>query len=142
VTAPRLALDHIAVAVPRLEEAVAALEKLLAATASPPEDVPSESVRVAFLPAGGARLELIEGTAPESPIRRFLDRGQRGVHHLSFRVEGVDLDTWCGNLKRLGFEILGDGPRPGAAGTRVCFVHPRSAGGLLIEFSQKSEKEP
>jgi methylmalonyl-CoA/ethylmalonyl-CoA epimerase len=140
--APRISLDHIAIAVPSLEEALEAFRRLLPAAATPPEEVPSEQVRLSLLSVGGARIEVLEPTSKESPVGRFLSGGRRGVHHLSFRIDGVEIDEWFEELKRRGVEVLGAGPTPGGAGARVFFVHPRSTGGVLIEFSQAGEAAP
>jgi methylmalonyl-CoA/ethylmalonyl-CoA epimerase len=131
----RVRLEHIAIAVPRLEDALAALARVLPAPAGPPEEVPTEKVRVAMLDVGGAHLELVEGTSPESPVSRFLASGKSGVHHLSFVLEGVGLAEWCEELERRGVEVLGR-PRPGVGGRQVVFVHPRSTAGILVEFSE------
>jgi methylmalonyl-CoA/ethylmalonyl-CoA epimerase len=137
---PRLTLDHVALAVPHLEEALASLGRVFPGLPAPVEEVAGEKVRLSFLQVGATRLEVLEGTAPESPIRRFLEKGGKGVHHLSFRLEGMDLGEYCDELRRRGVEILGDGPRPGASGTRVLFLHPRSTAGVLVEVSQAWEE--
>jgi len=136
----RITLDHIAIAVPRLEEAMGAWERVFPASASPPEEVPTEKVRLSFLKIGWTSIELLSATAPDSPVARFLEGGRSGVHHLSFRVEGMDLREWCEELKRRGVEVLGKGPRPGAEGRQVFFIHPRFTAGLLVEFSQRPEE--
>jgi len=133
---PRLSLDHIALAVPQLEPALEALKKVFRAEASPPEEVAGEKVRLSFLSVGGTRIEVLEGTSPESPVSRFLAGGGKGVHHLSFRLEGIDLAAWCRELAAAGVPVLGGGPRPGAAGQEVIFLHPKATGGVLIEFNQ------
>ena len=136
-TTPRITLDHIAIAVPDLAQTVQALESLFSVHSAPVEEVPSEEVRLSFLDVGNARIEVLEPTARHSAIGRFVGAGRTGVHHLSFRVEGVELGAFCASLKARGVEIVGEGLRPGAESTRVFFVNPRSTGGVLVEFSQK-----
>jgi len=133
---PRISLDHIALAVPRLEPALEALKRVFLAEASPPEEVSGEKVRLSFITVGGTRIEVLEGTSPESPVSRFLAGGGKGVHHLSFRLEGLDLAAWCRELVAGGVPVLGGGPRPGAAGQEVIFLHPRATAGVLVEFNQ------
>ena len=134
---PRLRLDHVGIAVPDLAEARRRYEKILRAPASPVEEVPSERVKVSFFELGEARIELLEGTAPESPIRKFLDSGRSGVHHLSIRIEGGDIGALFEELSALGVPVIGDGPGPGSGNSRVFFIHPRAADGVLIEFSSE-----
>jgi methylmalonyl-CoA/ethylmalonyl-CoA epimerase len=134
--APRLALDHIAVAVGDLAGALEALGKVLPVPPSPVEELPSEALRLSFLEIGGVRLELMEPTGPASAVARSLEKGRSGLHHICFRIEEASIDEWCEELRRRGVEVIGAGPRPGAGGSRVFFVHPRSAAGILIEFSQ------
>jgi methylmalonyl-CoA/ethylmalonyl-CoA epimerase len=140
--APRISLDHIAIAVPRLPEALAALEKVFGEAGSPPEEVASEKVRISFLSLGGARLEVLEATDPESPISRFVEGKRGGVHHLSFRLRGMAIEEFWQLLRSRGVELLGSGPHPGGAGASVFFVHPRSTAGVLVEFSQRPEDVP
>ncbi len=98
------------------------------------EEVPSEKVRVAFLPVEGTSIELLEPIGPESPVAAFIAKRGEGMHHLCFRV--ADIRAAMAELKAEGFEVLADEPRRGAHGCLVCFVHPRSAGGVLVELSQ------
>ncbi len=135
--APRFLLDHIGIAVPSLEEAMESFRRLFGTQTSMPEEVASQKVRIAFLDAGRTRIELLEGTSAESAVSRFLAGGRSGVHHLSFRVEGMTIQAWFDELRRRGVQVLGDGPHPGGGGALVFFVHPRSAAGVLIEFTQR-----
>ncbi len=126
-------VDHIGIAVRSLDERLA-LYRALGLEVEGREDVPSEKVRVAFLPAEGTRIELLEATSPDSPIAAFIEKRGEGMHHVCFRVD--DIRAAMASLKAQGVQLLSDEPRPGAHGSRVCFVHPRSAGGVLIELSQ------
>jgi methylmalonyl-CoA/ethylmalonyl-CoA epimerase len=124
-------LDHIGIAVRSLDERCKVYEALGLAVEGE-ETVASQQVRVAFLPVEGSRIELLEPTAPDSPIARFLDKRGEGLHHLCFKVD--DIAVTMAALREQGFALLSSEPQPGAHGARVCFVHPRSAGGVLIEL--------
>ncbi len=126
-------LDHIGIAVSSIEERLE-VYRALGLEAEACEEVPSEQVRVAFLAVGDTRIELLEPTDGASPIAVFIAKRGEGMHHLSFRV--ADIRAAMTALKSRGFRLLSDEPRPGAHGTLVCFVHPRSSGGVLIELSQ------
>ncbi len=103
-------------------------------TVSRAETVESEGVRVAFLAAGESRLELLEPLRPDSPVARFLDRRGEGIHHVTFEVD--HLRAFLERARGAGVEVLDPGPRPGAGGSRVAFLHPRSCGGILVELSE------
>ena len=131
-------LDHIGIAVADLDEALAFYRDALGLEISPPEEVVSQGVRVHFVKAGGeaggAALELLEATADSSPIARFVARRGPGLHHITLRVP--DLDAALAELKGRGVRLIDAAPRPGAHGTRVAFIHPSSAHGVLVELSQ------
>jgi methylmalonyl-CoA/ethylmalonyl-CoA epimerase len=126
-------IDHLGIAVPDLAAAVAAYRKLgfeVEAT----HEVPTEKVRTAFLPVGESHLELLQPTDPTSAIARFLEK-RSGLHHLCVLVG--DLDVALAELKARGVELIDEAPRVGAGGCRVAFVHPRAAGGVLLELKQE-----
>ena len=128
-----LKIDHLGIAVPSLAEAVKAYEALGFPVEST-QDVPTENVRVAFLPVGESRLELLEPTDPGSSIAKFLQK-RSGLHHVCVLVE--DIDAALADLRARGISLIDERPRPGAGGSRVAFVHPRSAGGVLLELKEK-----
>jgi len=134
---PRLRVDHIGIAVENLEEARERFSKLLGASPSGVEEVPSEGVRVCFFELGGCRIELLEAMTLDSPVKKFLDRGRTGVHHVSLALDGGDLGTLHEDLTARGMPVLGPGPAPGSEGSRIFFVHPKATSGVLFEFSQK-----
>lgn len=133
----KICLDHVGIAVGDVDNARKRWEHLLGTPASKPEELASEGVRLSFVDTGTARIELLESSRPDSAVARFLERRQEGLHHLSFEVDGIDLDAWFDELRHSGLRLLGDGPTAGADGARVFFVHPSSTGGVLLEFSQK-----
>ena len=137
MTDPQLRVDHIGIAVEDLADARERFAKLFGLSPSPIEDVPAEGVRVSFFDLGGCRIELLEGIGAESPVRRFLDKRHSGVHHVSIALEGGDIDAHFAELSRRGVRVLGEGPAAGSEGSKVFFVHPGAASGILFEFSQK-----
>ena len=127
-----LKIDHLGIAVPSLDQAVKAYEALGFAVESTHE-VPTERVRAAFLPVGESRLELLEPTDSSSVIARFLEK-RSGLHHVCVLVE--DIEAALGDLKSRGVPLIDEVPRPGAGGCRVAFLHPRAAGGVLLELKE------
>lgn len=127
-------IDHLGIAVRSLDEGLAFYERLLGMRVSRCETVEAEQVRVAMLPAGDATLELLEATGAESPIARFLEKRGPGLHHIALRVD--DLAAAIARLKQQGMRLLNE-PRRGADGHTYVFVHPASAGGVLLELIQK-----
>lgn len=126
-------LHHVGVAVHNLEEAVRAY-RALGLSVEKVETVESEQVRVAFLPVGETHIELLEPTSPTSPVARFLEKRGAGVHHLCFVVD--DLAQAMAQARASGLLLLDETPRVGAGGSRVCFIHPKSVGGVLVELWQ------
>lgn len=126
-------LHHIGIAVRSLAERLD-LYRALGLEVADTEEVPTEQVRVAFLPLRGTRIELVEPTAAESPIAGFIAKRGEGLHHICFEV--ADIRAAMAMLQERGYRLLSDEPKPGAEGSQVCFVHPKSAGGVLIELSQ------
>jgi LAO/AO transport system kinase len=126
-------LDHLGIAVHNLEEAIAFYQSLGFSVAHR-ETVPQERVRLATLPAGESRIELLEPAAPDSPISSFLEKRGPGLHHVALRVP--DLDAAVARLQAAGAKLLNP-PRLGAGGHLYVFVHPASAGGVLLELIQE-----
>lgn len=127
-----LKIDHLGIAVPGLDEAAKAYEAL-GFTVESTHDVPTEKVRAAFLPVGESRLELLEPTDPSSVIARFLEK-RSGLHHVCVLVE--DIEEALRELKERGVPLIDQVPRPGAGGCRVAFLHPKAAGGVLLELKE------
>jgi methylmalonyl-CoA/ethylmalonyl-CoA epimerase len=128
-------LHHVAIAVESIERARtlhAGLIGLLGLVESEVERVPDQRVKVFVLSAGGSRVELVEPTAPDSPISKFLEKRGPGLHHLAYRVD--DLDAALAALRRQSIRLIDETPRPGADGTRVAFLHPKATGRVLIEL--------
>jgi LAO/AO transport system kinase len=125
-------LDHVGVVVGDAAAIVAFLERTCGVTADPVEDLERQGVRVQFIRAGPAAIEIIVPIGPTSPVSRFLERRGPGLHHVALRVD--DLEAALSSLKARGVQLVDEVPRPGAAGTTVAFIHPSSAGGVLVEL--------
>ncbi len=127
-------LDHVGIAVKDLEEALAFYRDALGLEITAPEEVASQRVRVRFLPVGEAALELLEPTAPDSPIARYLEKRGAGLHHVALRVD--DIRAALAELKARGVRLIDEQPRPGADNALVAFLHPASTHGVLVELKQ------
>jgi methylmalonyl-CoA/ethylmalonyl-CoA epimerase len=132
-------INHLGIAVKSLDEAVAVFKRLTGSEPTPTEEVADQKVRVAMFQVGESRLELLEATAPESPIARFLEKGGRGVHHLTLTVP--DLNATLASLERDGVRLIDRQPRIGAGGEKIAFLHPSSTAGVLIELLEEREAE-
>src|SRR5204862_8282551 len=120
------------------DEAIAFYRDALGFEIEPPEDVASQRVRAHVIPAGSAALELLEATAPDSPIAKYLARRGPGIHHLTVRVP--DIRAAIARLKAHGVRLIDEEPRPGAQGSLVAFVHPSSAHGVLVELKESADR--
>jgi methylmalonyl-CoA epimerase len=129
-----LHIDHLGIAVRSLDDALAFYEKQLGFQVGLRETVELEKVKVAMLPAGGPRIELLEATGPDSVIAKFIEKRGEGLHHVAVKVP--DLAAAVERLKASGARLLND-PRPGAGGHLYVFVHPSSTGGVLLELIQE-----
>lgn len=127
-------IEHIGIAVRGLEQRLTFWAHALGMEVGGIETVESEQVKVAFLPAGESRIELLEATGDASAIARHIDKRGEGIHHLALQVE--DLPALVQRLRDAGVALVGKAPRPGAGGSSVAFVHPKAAGGVLIELVQ------
>ncbi len=125
-------LAHIAIAVRSVEEATRFFEQVLGLSCERTEVVPTEKAKVAFFPIGDTEIELVEGTERGNPLEKFLEKRGEGIHHICLEV--ASLDATMGQLRAAGIPLLDETPRPGADGTRVAFIHPKGAHGILIEL--------
>ncbi|HVC20256.1 MAG TPA: methylmalonyl-CoA epimerase [Vicinamibacterales bacterium] len=127
-------LDHIGIAVRDMDEALGFYRDALGLEVEGAEEVASQRVRAHFVRVGDATLELLEATAPDSPIARYLEKRGPGLHHLTLRVD--DIRAALAQLKARGVRLIDAEPRPGAEGALVAFIHPASAHGVLVELKQ------
>ena len=132
-------IDHIGVAVHSIDEGRKFYESL-GLEVEEIEEVQSEGVRVAMIPCGEGRIELLEPTREDSPIAKFLAKRGPGIHHVCLGTDDVDADDQ--KLRAAGVRVLRPEPTVGAGGCRVQFVHPKSAGGVLLELSQPPANDP
>ena len=129
-----LRINHLGIASPGLDEAVARMARLFDLAPDHLEAVPDQRVNTAFFPVGESTLEFLESTDPEGPIGKFLQKRGPGIHHICFEVD--DVDAMVTHLVAQGVRMIDAQPRPGAHGCRVAFIHPAETGGVLMELSQ------
>ncbi len=128
-------IEHVAIAVDDLETAVSVFTSILGTSDTGRETVESEQVKIAFFDLAGTRIELLEPTASDSPVGRFLKSRGTGLHHIALEVP--DIEAALDRCRAAGLETVGDAPRTGASGRRVAFLHPSSTGGVLLELSER-----
>ena len=128
-------LDHVGIAVGDLAQALAFYRDALGLEVEPPEEVASQRVRAHFVPVGEAALELLEPSAPDSPIAKYIEKRGPGVHHITLRVD--DISEALARLKARGVRLIDESPRAGAEGALIAFVHPASTHGVLVELKQR-----
>ena len=133
-------LDHIGIAVSDLPASLAFFRDTLGLHLDASEEVASQKVRAHFLATGRSSLEMLEATAADSPIARYLDKRGPGLHHLALRVE--DIHAALDHLKARGIRLIDEYPRPGAEGALVAFIHPSAAHGVLVELKQPAPAVP
>ncbi|MBL4677743.1 MAG: methylmalonyl-CoA epimerase [Mucilaginibacter sp.] len=127
-------IEHIGIAVSSIESSGNIYQKLLNTEVYKIEEVASEGVKTAFLQSGPNIIELLEATNPDSPIAKFIAKRGEGIHHIAFDV--TDIRVEMERLKAEGFILLNDEPKRGADNKLVCFVHPKSTNGVLVELCQ------
>lgn len=125
-------IHHIGIATNGIDDASQVWGELLGLHADHTEEVASQKVRVCMLPLGDSRFELLEPTSAESPISKFLEKRGGGIHHIAVSVENIR--TSLADLKAKGAKLIDEEPRIGAGGCLVAFIHPSSAGGVLLEL--------
>ena len=128
-------IDHIGIAVKNLEGALRFWEATLGIKCTGVEEVAEQKVKTAFLPVKDTEIELLEPTAEDSPIAKFIEKKGEAIHHLAIRVD--DLQKTLFDLKAQGIRLIDEKPRKGAGGAMIAFVHPAAAGGVLLELSER-----
>lgn len=129
-------IDHLGIATKGIEEALKFWEDALGLENVHTETVEEQKVRVAMLPIGESRIELLEPTADDSPISKFLEKRGGGIHHIA--IEVPDIKIALEKLKSEGARLIDEEPKIGAEGCLVAFVHPAASGGVLLELVQKT----
>ena len=128
-------VDHIGIAVKSIEESLKFWEGTLGIKCTGVEEVAEQKVKTAFLPIQDTEVELLEGTAPDSPVSKFIEAKGEGIHHLAIRVD--DLEAALAELKEKGVRLIDEKPHKGAGGALIAFIHPKATGGILLELSQR-----
>jgi methylmalonyl-CoA/ethylmalonyl-CoA epimerase len=132
-----LKVEHIGIAVKSLKDSVPLFEKLLGTSCYKTEMVNTENVNTAFLKKGETKIELLESTTEAGVIRKYIDKKGEGIHHIAFEVN--DINAEMNRLKNEGFILLNEEPKNGADNKLVCFLHPKSTNGVLIELCQEKK---
>jgi methylmalonyl-CoA/ethylmalonyl-CoA epimerase len=130
-----LKIEHLGIAVKSLDAAVPLYEQLLNTPCYKQETVDTEGVNTAFFQTGQEKIELLEATNEDSPIAKFIAKKGEGIHHVAFEVENIEAEMK--RLAALGFQLLNDVPKNGADNKLVCFLHPKSTNGVLVELCQE-----
>jgi methylmalonyl-CoA epimerase len=130
-------ISHLGIATKEIDEALKFWEDALGLENVHTETVEEQKVRVAMLPIGETRIELLEPTAEDSPISKFLEKRGGGIHHIAVEVE--DIEATLAKLKAEGARLIDEKPRIGAEGCLIAFVHPSSANGVLLELVQENK---
>jgi len=128
-------VEHIGIAVKNLESANKLFAALLGAPHYKIEEVEPEKVNTSFFKTGDSKIELLEATDSESPIAKFIEKRGEGIHHIAFEV--ADIRRTMQQLKQAGFTLLNDEPKKGADNKLICFLHPKSTNGVLVELCQE-----
>ncbi len=128
-------VDHIGIAVSNLEETLKVYTDLLGLELHGTETVEEQKVKTAFLPVGDSEIELLESTAPDGPIAKFIEARGQGIQHIAFKVD--DIEAALAELKAKGVRLIDEKPRYGAGGAKIAFLHPKATNGVLIELCQK-----
>ncbi len=132
-------IDHIAIAVPDIDEAARFYTEQLGLKMTGKEAVPDNKVVVGFIPVGETRIELVQPDSPDSSVAKFIEKRGPGLQHICFQVD--DIAAELTRLKAAGVRLINETPVPGAHGTRVGFVHPKATGGVLVELSQPPDSD-
>ncbi len=128
-------IDHIGIAVSNLEESLSFYEGALGLKVENIEEVPEQKVKVGFLDIGGVHLELLEPTSPDGPVAKFIEKRGEGIHHISILVDNIE--NSIESIKEKGIKLIDETPRKGAGDSKMAFIHPKSAHGVLLELYEK-----
>jgi len=127
-------LEHIGIAVKNIEKSNKLFARLLGREHYKIEDVPSEGVRTSFFDMGNVKIELLEATSPDSPIAKFIEKKGEGIHHLAFEV--TDIRKSISEYAARDFDLVSSTPKAGADNKMICFLHPKTTNGVLLELCQ------
>jgi len=127
-------LEHIGIAVKNIEKSNKLFARLLGREHYKIEEVPSEGVRTSFFDMGNVKIELLEATSPDSPIAKFIEKKGEGIHHLAFEV--TDIRKSISEYIAMDFDLVSSAPKQGADNKMICFLHPKTTNGVLLELCQ------
>ena len=130
-------IDHIGIAVKDIGRAGKFYTEILGLKIEDVENVADQKVNVAFIPITDSEVELLESTAPDGPVAKYIDSKGEGVQHIAFRVENIE--EALGELKAKGIRLIDEEPRYGAGGARIAFIHPKETNGVLIELCERED---
>jgi methylmalonyl-CoA/ethylmalonyl-CoA epimerase len=133
-----LKIEHLGIAIKELNNSIPLFEQLLNTPCYKTETVATEGVNTAFFQTGDSKIELLEATNENSPIAKFIVKKGEGIHHIAFEVENIEAEMK--RLSALGFELLNEKPKNGADNKLVCFLHPKTTNGVLIELCQEKRE--
>lgn len=130
-------IEHIGIAVKNMESSNQLFTKLFGKSFYKMEEVASEKVKTSFFMLGESKIELLEASDPESPIAKFIEKKGEGIHHIAFAV--ADIETEMKRLVAEGFELIHQSPKDGADNKKICFLHPKSTNGILVELCEEKK---
>ena len=130
-----LKIDHIGIAVNSIENGKNFWTDILGLDFEGDEIVEAQKVKTAFFPVGKSEVELLESTAPDGPIAKFIEKKGEGIQHIAFRVENIE--TALAELKKKGVRLIDETPRNGAGGAKIAFLHPKATSGVLVELCER-----
>jgi len=131
-----LKIDHLGIAVNNIDEGKNFWSEVLGLEFEGAETVAEQKVTTAFFPVGESEVELLESTAPDGPVAKFIEKKGTGFQHIAFRVENID--AALEELKEKNVQLIDQTPRIGAGGARIAFLHPKATGGILVELCERS----
>jgi methylmalonyl-CoA/ethylmalonyl-CoA epimerase len=131
-----LKIDHLGVAVKSIDAGKNFWTEVLGLRFEGAETVAEQKVTTAFFPVGESEVELLESTAPDGPIAKYLEKKGEGIQHIAFRVENIE--AALAELKAKGIQLIDEKPRQGAGGAKIAFIHPRAASGVLVELCERN----
>jgi methylmalonyl-CoA/ethylmalonyl-CoA epimerase len=130
-----LCVDHIGVAARSVDENLKFYTEMLGLEVAGTEEVAEQKVRTAFLPVGESEIEILESTASDGPIAKYIEKSGEGIQHIALRV--ADIEAALEELKSKGVRLIDETPRLGAGGIKIAFVHPKATKGILLELCQR-----
>ncbi len=130
-------ISHIGIAVKDMEDALSVFRDGIGLEVTSTDEVKTQKVRVAFLPVGETRFELLEPTEDDSPIAKYLEKRGEGIHHIALKV--TNIEEALAAMKEKGVKLINEEPVPGAHGTRVAFLHPKGTRGVMLELVEENE---